>query len=67
MGAAPAASTPMTWAPLARPRKPAATPEMSPPPPTGTSTTVASGTSSASSSPIVPWPAMTSGSSNGGT
>jgi hypothetical protein len=33
----------------------------------GTTTVVASGASEASSSPMVPWPAMISGSSKGGT
>src|SRR3954471_15228318 len=37
----------------------------SPPPPTGTTTLARSGTSSSSSSPSEPWPATTSGSSNG--
>ena len=61
----------------ARPRRPgssgrdslsaAATPEISPPPPTPTTTTSTSGRSSRISSPIEPWPAITSGSSNGWT
>ena len=42
-------------------------PPISPPPPTGTSTASRSGTCSASSRPIVPWPAMTRGSSKGWT
>ena len=42
-------------------------PEMRPPPPTGTTTTSRSGTCSISSSPMVPWPAMTGGSSKGWT
>ena len=42
-------------------------PEASPPPPTGTITRARSGTSSSSSSPSVPWPAITSRSSNGCT
>ena len=41
----------------------AAIPETRPPPPTGTSTTSVSGASSRISSPTVPWPAMTRGSS----
>src|SRR5215203_5622801 len=40
-------------------------PDASPPPPTGMRTVSACATCSASSSPIVPWPAMTCGSSNG--
>src|SRR4051812_30867650 len=44
-----------------------ATPLDSPPPPTGTTTFARSGTSSSNSSPSVPWPAMTSASSNGWT
>ena len=44
-----------------------AMPETSPPPPTWTSTTSASGTSSSISTPTVPWPAITSGSSYGCT
>ena len=44
----------------------AATPEISPPRNTGTSTTSTSGRSWAISSPIAPWPEMTSGWSNGG-
>ena len=42
-------------------------PDASPPPPIGISTVSTSGTCSASSSPIVPWPAITTGSSNGWT
>src|SRR5207237_207692 len=45
----------------------AAIPETRPPPPTGTTTTSTSGTSSTISSPTVPWPAITSGSSYGWT
>ncbi len=45
----------------------AAMPEISPPPLTGTTTRSTSGRSSAISSPIVPWPAITCRSSNGGT
>src|SRR6266545_3635330 len=44
-----------------------AIPETSPPPPTWTRITSASGTSSSISSPTVPWPAITSGSSYGCT
>ena len=44
-----------------------ATPLTSPPPPTGTMIRARSSTSSSSSSPSVPWPATTSGSSNGCT
>ena len=44
-----------------------ATPLTSPPPPTGTTTRARSGTWSSSSSPSPPWPAITSGSSNGWT
>ena len=51
------------------PRDAAATviPETSPPPPTGTTITSTRGSSSRISSPTVPWPASTSGSSNGCT
>jgi hypothetical protein len=42
-------------------------PDASPPPPIGITNVVASGTCSASSRPIVPCPAITSGSSNGCT
>ena len=45
----------------------AAIPEIRPPPDTGTSTTATSGASSAISRPMVPWPAITSRWSNGGT
>ena len=41
-------------------------PDNSPPPPTGATTAFRSGTSSSSSSAAVPWPAITSGWSNGG-
>ncbi len=44
-----------------------ATPLTSPPPPTGTITRARSSTCSSNSSPIVPCPAITSGSSNGCT
>ncbi len=67
MLAAPAASTPTTRTWGIRAESAAAIPPISPPPPTGTATTSAVGTSSASSRPIVPWPATTNGSSNGGT
>ena len=43
------------------------TPEISPPPPAGTKTVVTFGRCSRISRPTVPWPAMTHGSSNGGT
>ena len=67
-------STPSTWAPTTRTRWPPkpwlpdrvdsarATPEARPPPPIGTITT--SGAYGAISMPMVPWPAITSGSSN---
>src|SRR3954468_890800 len=42
-------------------------PPIRPPPPTGTTTASASGASSSISSPTVPWPASTIGSSKGGT
>ena len=42
-------------------------PPIRPPPESGTSTQSSAGRSSSSSSPIVPWPAITSGSSNGET
>ena len=66
VGARPA-SIPTTRTSGPDPARAAAIPETSPPPPTGTTTVVASGASSASSSPMVPWPAMISGSSKGGT
>ena len=44
-----------------------AMPAMRPPPESGTTTVSRSGQSSSSSSPMVPWPAMTSGWSKGGT
>ena len=60
------ASTPITRAPGSRARIATATPAASPPPPTGTTTVAVCGACSAISSPIVPWPAITSGSSKGG-
>ncbi len=44
-----------------------ATPDTSPPPPIGTTIASVSGSCASTSSAIVPWPAMTSGSSNGCT
>jgi hypothetical protein len=67
MVGAPAASTPTTRTSGRMAARAAAIPAISPPPPMGTTTVSASGASSASSSPMVPWPAMISGSSNGGT
>ncbi len=67
MQAAPDGSTPTTRTPGRSAARAAAMPEMSPPPPTATTTVSASGASSASSSPMVPCPAMISGSSKGGT
>ena len=65
MPAAPAACTPITrtfgWSIFTA----AATPEASPPPPIGTTMVSTSGRSSMISSPMVPCPAMTIGSSNG--
>ena len=57
-------STPSTWAPTTRTPcdfSASATPDARPPPPIGTITT--SGVYGAISMPIVPWPAITSGSS----
>ena len=62
-----AGSTPTTRAVGARALTAVATPEINPPPPTGTTTWVTSSTCSQSSSPTVPWPAMTAGSSKGCT
>jgi hypothetical protein len=67
MVGAPAASTPTTRMSGRIAAMAAATPAISPPPPMGTTTVSASGASAASSSPMVPWPAMISGSSKGGT
>ena len=67
MVGAPAASTPTTRMSGRTAARAAAIPAMSPPPPMGTTTVCASGASAASSSPMVPWPAMISGSSKGGT
>ena len=67
MVGAPAASTPITRTSGRIAARAAAIPEISPPPPMGTTTVVASGASEASSRPMVPWPAMISGSSKGGT
>ena len=65
MPAAPAACTPITrtfgWSIFTA----EATPEASPPPPIGTTMVSTSGRSSMISSPMVPCPAMTIGSSNG--
>ncbi len=44
-----------------------AMPEISPPPPIGTTSVSIAGTSSSISSATVPWPAMISASSYGGT
>ena len=63
--AAPAGSTPTIRIPGRSSLAAAATPEIRPPPPTGTTIVAASGTSSRISRAIVPWPAMTSGWSNG--
>ena len=65
-------SQPAAWTPTIRTdgcsaRSAIATPDSSPPPPHGTTTTSRPGTCSASSSPIVPWPAITSSSSNADT
>jgi hypothetical protein len=65
--AAPAASTPTTFTPRRWRASAPAMPAISPPPPTATTTASASRSSSASSSPIVPCPAITWRSSNGGT
>ena len=66
-GSVPAACTPTIRTPGRTARRASAIPEASPPPPIGITTVPASGTCSASSSPIVPCPAMTRGSSNGCT
>ena len=64
--AASSGSTPITRAPGHSARMAAEIPEMRPPPPTGTTTRPASGRSAAISRPMVPWPAITAGSSKGG-
>ena len=64
--AASSGSTPTTVASGRQARMAAAMPEISPPPLTGTTTRSACGQSSAISSPIVPCPAITLRSSNGG-
>ena len=65
MALAPSGSTPYTRAPGRRSLTAAAIPPIRPPPPTPTTTTSTSGRSSRISSPALPWPAMTAGSSNG--
>lgn len=65
--AASSGSTPTIAAPGHLARIAVAIPEISPPPLTGTTTRSTSGRSSAISSPIVPCPAITWRSSNGGT
>ena len=68
IAAAPAASTPTTRTAALVWASAVAIPEIRPPPPIGTTTTSrSSGASSTSSRPMVPWPAITRGSSNGGT
>ena len=64
--AASSGSTPTTAASGQQARTAAAIPEIRPPPLTGTRTRPTCGQSAAISRPTVPWPAMTSGSSNGG-
>ena len=64
--AASSGSTPTTDAPGRAARMAAAIPAISPPPLTGTMTRSAAGQSAVISRPIVPWPAMTFRSSNGG-
>ena len=64
--AASSGSTPITVAPGQSVRTAVATPEISPPPPTGTTTRSTPGQSAAISRPIVPCPAITRRSSNGG-
>ena len=66
-GAHPATCTPITSIAGRADLSAIATPLTSPPPPTGTITRARSGTCSSSSSPSVPCPAITSGSSNGWT
>jgi len=66
-GSVPAACTPTMRTPGCRARSAIAIPDASPPPPIGITTVPASGACSTSSRPIVPWPAITSGSSNGCT
>ena len=67
MASAPSGSTPITLHPGFALFSQAAIPLNSPPPPTGTSTASTSGQSCMISRPTVPWPAITSKSSNGGT
>ncbi len=59
--------TPTTRIPARRAFTATPMPEMRPPPPTGTTTASRSATWSSSSSPMVPWPATTPGSSKGWT
>ena len=66
-GSVPAACTPTMRMPGRTARSASAIPDASPPPPIGITTVSAFSTWSASSRPIVPWPATTSGSSNGCT
>mmetsp|Transcript_9472 Transcript_9472/g.38913 ORF Transcript_9472/g.38913 Transcript_9472/m.38913 type:complete len:215 (-) Transcript_9472:603-1247(-) len=73
MALAPAGSTPMMRTSGARRLMYDAMPAISPPPPTGTKTACGTSprprslpTSRRISMPVVPWPAMTAGSSNGG-
>ena len=60
-------TTPTIRCPGRRSRSASEMPAASPPPPTGIRTVSASGACSASSSPIVPWPAITRASSNAWT
>ncbi len=62
-----AASTPITSISGFTALAAVAMPEISPPPPIGTGSTSMSGASSSISSAMVPWPAITSASSNGCT
>ena len=67
MALAPSGSTPITFTSGRMDLMYAAIPEMRPPPPTGTNTYSTLGSWRTTSMPTVPWPATTSGSSNGGT
>ncbi len=65
IGATASACTPISRAPGSRVLAATAMPAASPPPPTGTTMVRTSGHCSAISRPTVPWPAITSGWSNG--
>ena len=67
IASAPSVSTPQIRTPGISALIATATPEINAPPPMLTRTSVSGGASSASSTPTVPWPASTVGSSNGWT